>query len=149
MKLQLSVICLFITFSVSARYVEPVKESNNCRTIGILQGGGSFIGFDYETLLGKQLGVQVGAGMFAMGGGINYHFKESIKSSFISLQYWHQGFGQAYIQSLMGPNFVYRGKRWFTAQLGIGYVIDSRKGYSYGSNQSPVMLMYSIGVYFN
>jgi len=78
----------------------PIKEEVEKRksiTIGILQGGGSLVGFDLEFLLTDRFGFQVGAGFVGYGAGLNYHFKPSIRSSFISLQYWNQGIGRSFM----------------------------------------------------
>ena len=122
-------------------------EKRNSITIGILQGGGSLVGADMEFLLTKQLGIQVGAGIVGFGGGINYHFKPSIRSSFISLLYWNQGVGDYFVQNMIGPNFVYRGKKWFTFQIGFGFPLSEGPAMPDDFEQPPVMLMYSIGAY--
>jgi hypothetical protein len=117
-------------------------------TIGILNGGGSLIGIDYESLITKRIGVQIGAGLVGFGGGINYHLKPNIRSSFISLQYWHQGFGELFAQDAIGPSFVYRGKKWLTFQIGIGANIQQGPAYPKNLDKQPIMLLYSIGAYF-
>lgn len=117
-------------------------------TIGILQGGGSLVGADLEVLLTNNLGLQVGGGFIGFGAGLNYHLKPSIRSSFISLQYWHQGIGENFAQSALGPAFVYRGKKWFTFQIGIAAPLDEGPGMPEDFEQPPVMLTYSIGAYF-
>jgi hypothetical protein len=119
----------------------------NCATIGILQGGGSLIGVDVEFYLGSRIGIQAGAGIIGFGGGINLHLKPRVKSSFVSLQYWHQGVNVTYTQSLVGPSFVFRGKKWLTAQLGLGFALEKGPAWPSSINQSPVMLMYAIGGY--
>jgi hypothetical protein len=127
-----------------------IDESNkkSCITVGILQGGGSLFGFDFETLLYNRIGVQVGAGLVGFGGGINYHLKPAIRSSFLSCSYWHQGIGESFAQSIIGPTFVYRGKKWFTAQLGFGFPLDIGPALEETDfEQPPVMLIYSIGAY--
>ena len=92
--------------------------------------------------------MQVGAGYRGYGAGINYHFKPSIRSSFLSFQYWHQGFGDYYTQSLAGLNYVYRGKRWLTAQIGVGLPIEQGPAWPLSDKQPDIMFMYSIGAYF-
>ena len=82
------------------------------------------------------------------GGGINYHLKPDGRSSFISFQYWHQGFDNTYTQSVAGPNFVYRSKKWFTAQLGVGKTLEKGPSWPKDTEQPPVILMYAIGAYF-
>lgn len=116
-------------------------------TIGILQGGGSLLGVDIEKMLFKQMGLQAGLGIYGFGAGINYHFKPSIRSSFLSLQYWHQGFGNSYTQSVIGPSIIFRGKQWFTAQIGLAYVLEYGPAWPSNIQKSPVILTYAIGGY--
>jgi hypothetical protein len=148
MAIILSVFSLTL-FSQNYGSFQPMQpiEKTACITIGILQGGGSLIGMDFEKLLSKKFGVQLGMGYIGFGGGINYHFKPSISSSFISLQYWHQGIGETYTQSLLGPSFVFRGKKWFTAQIGVGAALEKGPAFPEDKEQPPVMLLYSIGGY--
>ncbi len=138
--------CLSISL-FSQTYPTDDYQKRNSITIGILQGGGSLVGADLEVLLTKRLGIQVGAGFVGFGGGLNYHFKPSVRSSFLSLQYWHQGFGDSYTQSVLGPNFVFRGKKWFTFQIGLGVPLEEGPAWPNTLEQPPVMLMYSIGAY--
>ena len=117
-------------------------------TIGVLQGGGSLLGFDLEVMSVNRLGVQMGIGFLGYGLGVNYHFRETVKSSFISLQYWHQGIGFTHIQSLVGPSYVFRAKKVFTFQIGVGFLVE--KGEKYNSvfkTEVPAMLTYAIGFY--
>jgi hypothetical protein len=145
------IILLYVCISLSL-YSQVVEnqdvEKKSSLTIGVLQGGGSLVGADFETLVSNNLGLQLGAGLVGFGAGLNYHFKPSIRSSFISLQYWHQGFGSSYSQSLIGPNFVYRAKKWFTAQIGFGYVLGHGPAWPSSAATPPVILTYSIGAYF-
>jgi len=122
-------------------------EKRHSITIGLLQGGGSLVGADFEFLLTDHFGFQIGAGLVGFGGGLNYHFKPSIRSSFISLQYWNQGIGESFTQNVIGPNFVFRGKKWFTAQIGLGVPLEKGPAWPDNFEQPPVMLMYSIGAY--
>lgn len=144
-------IVLLVCFSASvfSQVIENKDiEKTSSLTVGILQGGGSLVGADFETLVSKQLGLQIGAGLIGYGGGINYHFKPSIHSSFLSLSYWHQGVGSATAQAVVGPTFVYRAPKWFTAQIGLGYVVEYGPAWPSSSPKVPVILLYSIGVYF-
>ncbi len=134
--------------------IEKTVKQRSCFTVGILQGGGSLIGIDIEFLITKHFGFQVGLGYVGLGVGINYHFKPLIGSSFISLQYWGQGIGYQnqriaypFTQNVLGPNFVFRGKKWFTFQIGLGARFPKDFGYSSNTRQSPVILMYAIGAY--
>lgn len=72
--------------------------------------GGALVGVDFEQLVTNRFGVQAGVGWLAFGAGLNYHLKPGIRSSFISLQYWNQSMGKRFVQSAIGPNFVYRKK---------------------------------------
>lgn len=127
---------------------EVEKEEKVSITVGILQGGGSLVGADLEFLLNRYVGVQVGAGFVGYGAGLNVHLKPSIRSSFISLAYWHQGVGSSHTQTVVGPTFVYRSKKWFTAQLGFGFPIEKGPAWPSEMEHPPVILLYSIGAYF-
>ncbi len=140
-------ICISTNLFSQEGQVSEQTEKRNSITIGILQGGGSLIGADMEFLLNDRFGFQIGAGLVGFGGGLNYHFKPSIRSSFISLQYWNQGIGDSFTQNVVGPNFVYRGKKWFTAQIGLGVPLQKGPAMPDDFVQPPVMLMYSIGAY--
>lgn len=149
MKQFFIIITLLISTNLFSQIEEQVEkiDKRSCITIGIFQGGGSLVGADFEFLLTNHFGVQVGAGYVGFGGGVNFHFKPSVRSSFISLQYWNQGIGDSFAQNAIGPNFVYRGKKWFTAQLGIGMTLQKGPALSDKYEQPPFMLMYSIGAY--
>lgn len=117
-------------------------------TTGILHGGGSLVGFDLETMLGRNVAVQAGAGFVGFGGGLNFHFRPDIRSSFISMQYWHQGFGESFSQSLVGANYVFRARKLFTLTGGFGFPLDKGPAWPANQEQPPVMLTYAIGLYF-
>lgn len=117
-------------------------------TIGILQGGGALVGADLEFLLSDRFGFQIGGGVIGYGAALNYHFSNSIRSSFISLCYWNQGIGDSFAQNAVGATYVYRGKKWFTFQLGLGLPLSKGPGMPEDFEQPPVMLLYSIGAYF-
>jgi hypothetical protein len=133
-------------FSQNEQKAEPVEKRNSI-TVGFLQGGGSLVGADIEFLLSDKVGFQLGAGLVGFGGGINYHFEPSIRSSFLSLQYWNQGAGATFVQNAVGPSFVYRGRKWLTAQLGFGFPLSKGPAFPKNMEQPPVMLLYSIGAY--
>lgn len=141
-------IVLLCQSAISQVRWHPDAAKRYSLTVGILQGGGSLLGVDLETLLSDRIGFQVGAGLIGFGGGINYHLKPSIRSSFLSLQYWHQGIENSYTQSLFGPNFVFRSPKWFTFQIGIGFLIEEGPAWPESTEHVPVMLTYAIGAYF-
>lgn len=148
-KLLLIVVAFFLSTAILAQVDSLKKEKNSFVTIGILQGGGSLVGLDYEFLLTNNIGLQAGAGIFGFGGGFNYHFRPSIRSSLISLQYWHQGIGDSFAQSAIGPNYIFRGNKWFTFQIGLGLPLDKGPAMPDDFKQPPVMLLYSIGAYIH
>ena len=135
-----------LTFSLYSQ--KDMNSEKACVTIGILQGGGSLIGADFELLLTDQFGFQAGVGLIGFGGGFNYHFKPSIRSSFLSLQYWNQGVGNSFAQNAVGLSYVFRGKRWFTFQIGLGVPLQEGSAMPDDYEQPAVMLLYSIGAYF-
>jgi hypothetical protein len=143
----LLMICISTNLFSQTEQVNEQIEKHNSITLGIFQGGGSLIGADMEFLLTDRFGFQVGAGLVGFGGGLNYHFKPSIRSSFISLQYWNQGIGDSFTQNAIGPNFVFRGKKWFTFQIGLGVPLEKGPAMPADFEQPPVMLLYSIGGY--
>jgi hypothetical protein len=120
----------------------PSKVAINA---GILMGGGSLIGGDLEYLPSSRIGLQAGVGISSFGLALNYHLADRINSSFITLQYYHQGFGSSHFASYLGPMFVFRAKKVFQAGIGFGAVVD--KGATFNLNTSFVLL-YNIGVYF-
>ncbi len=128
--------------------LERLMSQKHCFSIGFLMGGGSLAGADWEFKLVKNLSVQVGGGFVGYGGGINYHVKPYIRSSYISLQYWHQGLHESFTQSLVGPSYVFRVPKWFTAQIGLGFLLEEGPGMPEDTETSPVMLTYAIGAYF-
>jgi hypothetical protein len=86
-----------------------------------------------------------------MGLGINYHFKPYINSQFISVQYFHQGFGNNHYASYLGPMYVFRAKKIFQFGIGFGTVLTKGPNWetTYAGKKEPsVMLLYNIGVYF-
>jgi hypothetical protein len=62
----ISVIFLHLS-TVKAQELDTIPESTNKITVGILQGGGSIVGFDFETLISENIGISVGAGFLAYG----------------------------------------------------------------------------------
>jgi hypothetical protein len=116
-------------------------------TAGFLQGGGSLVGFDFEYLVAPKFGLQVGAGYIGFGGGINYHLKPEINSSFVSLAYWHQGIGESFAQDAIGGVFTFRARKFLSASLGLGIPLSRGPALDPDFTQPPVMLLYSIGLY--
>lgn len=126
----------------------PEPESYSAMSIGFLNGGGGLLGADLEILLNDRVGIQLGAGFVSYGAAINFHLKPGIRSSFVSLQYLNQGTGESFAQNAIGPSFGYRGKRWFTYQLGLAKTLSKGPAFPANREQPSVMLTYSIGAYF-
>lgn len=153
-KVLFLILIAFLSLTLNSQNIqeETINESNNAEqaslSVGVLRGGGGLVGADFEILLSRQLGFQLGAGLVSYGFGLNYHLKPGVRSSFLSLSYWHQGAGEGFVQSMVGPSYVFRGKRWFTAQIGLGYILERGPAYPENVEKTPVILTYSIGAYF-
>jgi len=163
-KTFLSVLVLFAAiccFGQQNNEVQPqVKDSimlePEARTslnVGLLMGGGGLLGADFEFLVSKRVGLQLGGGIGSMSFGVNYHLKPCINSSFVSVQYWRQGFGDNYYASYLGPMFVFRAKKIFQIGIGLGTILSTGPGWDRAWENkteptSSVALLYNIGVFF-
>jgi len=134
-------------FSQEKDELEAVNEKRGSLTFGFLEGGGSFFGLDLEFMITDHLSSQIGIGAVGFGAGLNYHIKERINSSFFSLQYWNQGVGSSFVQNAISLNYVFRTKKWFTCQLGLGKPLMAGPAFPVSMEQPSVMLMYAIGGY--
>lgn len=148
MKILLAVSFSFIYFACFSQSLDSASVEKAAVSVGILQGGGSLLGADLEVLLSQRIGLQAGVGLIGFGTALNFHLKPGIRTSFLSFTYWHQGMGSSFAQDVLGGSFVYRGKKWFTAQLGLGSPLSRGPALSEDFVQPPVMLLYSIGGYF-
>ena len=145
---KIVLIVLVALFSVQLMAQRVPSEKKMSISAGVLQGGGGLVGADFEFMLGNHLSVQAGAGLFSCGAAINYHFKPFINSSMLSLSFWHQGFGEAHTQSVVSPVYTFRAPKVFQFQIGMGYRVDEGPNLPEANKRAPVMLLYSIGVYF-
>ena len=141
-------IVLVALFSVQLMAQRVPSEKKMSISAGVLQGGGGLVGADFEYLFSNHFSVQAGVGLFSCGAAVNYHFKPYINSSMLSLSYWHQGFGDAYTQSVVGPVYTFRAPKVFQLQIGMGYRVGEGPNLPEANKKVPVMLLYSIGVYF-
>ena len=141
-------IVLVALFSVQLMAQRVPSEKKMSISAGFLQGGGGLVGADLEYLFSDHFSVQAGAGLISCGAAINYHFKPFINSSMLSLSYWHQGFGDAHTQSVVGPVYTFRAPKVFQFQIGMGYRVNEGPNLPEANKKVPVMLLYSIGVYF-
>ena len=124
-------------------------------SIGLLKGGGSLAGVDFEWMPIDHLGVSVGGGYLGISAGVNYHFEPGIDSSYVGLFWWDQNVGNAALEQMSTGVLV--GGRFFkflSLELGLGYVLRRGPGITAnlkaltGTEPPPVMLVYNIGVYF-
>lgn len=115
--------------------------------LGVLMGGGSLIGADFEYMPASRLGIQAGMGISSFGFGLNYHLKDRINSSFVTVQYWNQGFGDNHYASYIGPMFVFRAKKIFQAGIGLAAILNKGPQFKADSDVNAALL-YNIGVYF-
>jgi hypothetical protein len=135
---------------------KPIAVGREARTsinAGLLMGGGGLIGADLEFMVGKKMALQFGAGLGSAGAGINYHFQPYINSQFVSVQYWHQGFGDNHYASYLGPMYVFRAKKIFQFGIGFGTIVSKGPGWesmldSGKIKDTPMIMLYNIGLYF-
>jgi len=59
----------------------------------------------------------------------------------------HPVLNSSYMQSLFVLSFVFSGKRWFTAQMGLGFLLREGPAWPASKPHPPVMLTYAIGGY--
>ena len=141
-------IVLVALFSVQLMAQRVPSEKKMSISAGFLQGGGGLAGADFEYLFSKHFSVQAGAGWLSCGAAVNNHFKPYINSSMLSLTYWHQGFGNAHTQSVVGPIYTFRAPKIFQFQIGMGYRVHEGPALNPDYTKTKIMLLYSIGVYF-
>ena len=124
------------------------REERTSINVGVMMGGGGLIGADLEFLVGKRVGLQLGGGLGSMGFGLNYHFKPYINSQFVSVVYWHQGFGDNHYASYLGPMYVFRAKKILQLGIGFGTVLSKGPQMPEKFQDVPVAMLYNIGLYF-
>lgn len=123
----------------------------NAATVGFLHGGGGIVGGSLEFMLNDRVSLQGGMGIFSYGGSLNYHMKPGVATPYLSFSYWHQGLGNSYFQSVLGPSYTYRFNKLVSLELGLGRVLEkgpALKREKDPSEYPPVVLIYSIGLYF-
>ena len=131
--------------------MQECREERTSINAGLLMGGGGLIGADFEFLASKRVGLQLGGGIGSLGFGLNYHFKPCINSQFISIQYFHQGFGDDHYASYIGPMYVFRAKKLFQFGIGFGSVLTKgpRWEKTYAGKEDPsIVLLINAGMYF-
>ena len=148
-KNTLLIVFLFSFYAGYAQKTDTIPEPTDKFTVGIFQGGGSLLGFDLEKMITKNIGFSVGAGFIAYGAALHYHFKPSINSSSLAFNYMHQGIADTYVQSIVGPSYVFRISKRFSGQFGIGGIIDKGPKFAeiYEDKEDPDLLfIYSLGI---
>ena len=153
-KLLFFVLAVMLSVPVLSQSVVQEKkgrvpsEKKAVISTGLLQGGGGLVGIDFEYLIGQHFSAQAGIGVVSFGGALNYHFKPYINSSMISLVYMHQGVGNSYVASWLGPMYTFRAPKIF--QVSGGFVLKVGDGPNTIANLrvANAGLMFSIGVYF-
>ena len=144
---------MMLTFASAQEYdflneEEPATIDRGALTIGLLNGGGGILGADLEIMMSSRIGVQAGLGLYSYGAGINFHLEPGIRSSLMNFGYWHQGIGDSHTQTIIGPSYVYRSRKNFTSQIGLGFLIEEGPAWPSDKKHLPVMLVYSLGFYF-
>jgi len=152
------VITLLFAFVIHVSFAQendyyPDKQSDNDKKVainlGVMMGGGSLLGVDFEVMPVNRFGIQAGVGLSSFGFGLNYHFKNRINSPFLSFVYWQQGLKENHYASYVGPMYNFRLKK--VLQFGIGYGIVVDKGPAIqGTKFEDVTsaLLYNIGIFF-
>lgn len=124
-------------------------------TVGLFEGGASTVGVEWEILMCKRIGWQVGVGFCGASTGVNFHFFPTIRSSYASIELWYTGFADnsnyflGHKNMVVGPSVTYRNVTgWFTGTFGIGYVIETGNATPDWQEDFPVGIKLSLGAYF-
>lgn len=128
-------------------------------TFGFLQGGGAALGIEHEEMVfaNDHYSIHYGIGLNSLSFadyesgsctiGVNYHFQPNIKSSMVSLSYFHQGFKESFYMNTIGMTYIFHAKKYFTAQIGLGFPINIGPAMGDHTDKPPVVLLLSIGGY--
>jgi opacity protein-like surface antigen len=125
--------------------------------IGLGLGGSNIAGVDVEYRFLRfypirNVSVQAGLGYTGFDAGVNYRLGEFAKVGTLTLglQYRYTGFGNddtwGYSTSNIGPVVIFRGGRWFVAQIGAGYILNKGEAYS-GSEDRKIQIHGGVGIY--
>jgi len=147
--------CIFFLFNISLFVysqsediqLEKKKKEVAILTFGFFEGGG-LVGLNAEYLIYKNFGIQAGLGLLGYEAALNFHFKDTIRSSYFSLQYINQGFDQYFVQSIIVGSCVFRGKKNLSTRIGLGLINELGPKHPYKKDLTPnFLLMFSIGMY--
>jgi hypothetical protein len=144
------ILCLLILpfTKLCSQTEEDKPEIKAAFTAGILKGGGSIFGFEFEKQVYRNVGLQIGAGLSSLSAAFNIHFKPRLNSSFLSVQYAQQGMGLRFVQDIFSVSYVFRAKKYFACQIGYGWPLSRGPAYPKGKVQPSQLLVYAIGAYF-
>jgi len=152
-KTTLILFLLLVSMRLLAQETKPTNTNpQGVLIFGFLNGGGALIGVDAELMIkDTKVALIGGMGYKAFGAGIAYHFKPTLNSSSINMNYWHQGLQESYFASYIGHTYAVKILDLFAVQVGIGKIIDKGPQYdsflkSLGSNDVPFSILLSIGI---
>ncbi len=57
---------------------------------------------------------------------------------------WNPGIGETFAQNAIGPSYVFRARKIFTCQIGVGVPLSKGPAMDEDYEQPPLMLLYSI-----
>ena len=128
----------------TTHHVQGALPAGHTITVGVLQGGGALLGFDFEQRLARHFGIQVGAGVIAVGGGITWYPTPGIRRNHWYVGYSHEGIARDYSLSIVGLTHVWRSEHRLSWQLGAGARVGNVPDASH-SRDVTIILLYSIG----
>ena len=149
MKSVINYSILFLVLFPVLLFSETNSYKKNAIILGVLTGGGSLVGLEYERMIYGPLGITIGGGIIGIGAQVNLHFKPSVTSSGVSLVWWNQGIpGNTASQQILGLCFTARLWKWVHASLGFGYAYWQGAKMAAALKNTKFMLLYNIGVSF-
>lgn len=148
-KLCLLAAILLVSTFAKAQFTETIEPAQErfATNIGVFFGGGSLVGTDLEIMATNRFGVQLGVGLIGYGAGLNLHLRPTIRSPYLSLQYYNQGTGASLTNRAVAVNYVYRGRKWFAFQVGLAKTLEKGPAWPSTMQYPDVMLTYALGFY--
>lgn len=116
---------------------------------GLTNGINSMLSANINYMPGNVIGWQLGAGMEGVGAALNFHLRQEVNSPAITVNYWYNGLGNNYEQSVFGMTYMHRTQRYLSTQLGLGYITTSDGNFNNNARDSGIVILYSLGVYFS
>ncbi|MCC5917449.1 MAG: hypothetical protein JJU02_09005 [Cryomorphaceae bacterium] len=128
---------------------KPQPKEKVALAAGLGHGGGGIVGAEVELMFTERFGFQMGVGLPSVQFGINIHFDDWVRSSYISFQLNNLGgFESNHINTSLGPHFYYRGKKWLTLGLGTAFVVSEGPGHKHIFGEANLLINISVGIYF-